>query len=512
MDDLDTRTLALYGLALALSVYYWQNGHKRGESTIPAVIGGNGPISRCLACLRFLRNSRQVLAEGYRQHPTGVFRVPILFRDWFYVACGRKRVQEIASAPSDILSLNEAATEISMEYTLGTQLVHNTYQVLSIRGGLTRSLDLCFPEVRDEIEHAFDDVLALKGNEWKLVQVYAAMVHIGARTSNRLFVGLPLCRDQEYLELNIDFAVSVIVRGQLISSFPDFLKPIFGPILSKRNSSLRHALKFLQAIIDERLEKENQYGQDWPERPNDLISWLLDHAKGEERTTSALAMRVLLVNVGAIHSSGMAFTNALYDLAKYPEYIGPMREEAEQVIAQKGWSKAALADLHKMDSFIRESQRFAAASGVFGMVRKVVAKDGFAFSDGTVIPHGAILSVPIIEVHRDPALYPDADTFDGFRFSRMREEAVDSTEKPAPKMVREQMVSTTPDHIIFGHGRHACPGRFFVAMEIKTMLAHILLNYDIKAVESVRPPDQGSAFFGSLGTDREIWMKNREGF
>jgi hypothetical protein len=51
-----------------------------------------------------------------------------------------------------------------MEYTLGEELVHNTYQILSIRGGLTRSLDRCFPEVRDEIEHAFEDVLALKGN------------------------------------------------------------------------------------------------------------------------------------------------------------------------------------------------------------------------------------------------------------------------------------------------------------------------------------------------------------
>jgi hypothetical protein len=29
--------------------------------------------------------------------------------------------------------------------------------------------------------------------EWKLIQVYPAMVLIGARTSNRLFVGLPLC-------------------------------------------------------------------------------------------------------------------------------------------------------------------------------------------------------------------------------------------------------------------------------------------------------------------------------
>jgi cytochrome P450 len=119
------------------------------------------------------------------------------------------------------------------------------------------------------------------------------------------------------------------------------------------------------------------------------------------------------------------------------------------------------------------------------------------------------------------ALHPDADKFDGFRFSRMREDAaraghndveVDSKEKATAGIVRQQMVSTAPDHIIFGHGRHACPGRFFVAMEGKTMLAHILLNYDVKAdVEGVRPPNQGSPFFGSLGKDRKIWMKNRDG-
>jgi hypothetical protein len=112
----------------------------------------------------------------------------------------------------------------------------------------------------------------------------------------------------------------------------------------------------------------------------------------------------------------------LYDLARYPEYVESMREETELAIAQKGWTKAALADMHKIDSFLRESQRFTVgfgictfhfpcASGKFsviclsvGMVRKVVTKDGFAFSDGTHIPHGAIVSVPMIAVHRDPGM------------------------------------------------------------------------------------------------------------
>lgn len=40
----------------------------------------------------------------------------------------------------------------------------------------------------------------------------------------------------------------------------------------------------------------------------------------------------------------------------------------------------------------------------------------------------------------------------------------------------------------FGHGHHSCPGRFFVANEIKILIAHILLCYDIKLREGESRP------------------------
>ncbi len=43
-----------------------------------------------------------------------------------------------------------------------------------------------------------------------------------------------------------------------------------------------------------------------------------------------------------------------------------------------------------------------------------------------------------------------------------------------------QFVTVTKDFMAFGYGRHACPGRFFAANEIKLMLANILNQYDIK--------------------------------
>lgn len=53
----------------------------------------------------------------------------------------------------------------------------------------------------------------------------------------------------------------------------------------------------------------------------------------------------------------------LFDLTTYPEHILPMREEAERVVAEQGWSKASLANMHKIDSFIRESQRLGTRPG-----------------------------------------------------------------------------------------------------------------------------------------------------
>lgn len=54
-------------------------------------------------------------------------------------------------------------------------------------------------------------------------------------------------------------------------------------------------------------------------------------------------------------------TNALYDLVTYPEHFAPMREEAERVIAADGWTKAGLSNMHKIDSFFRESMRVNSA-------------------------------------------------------------------------------------------------------------------------------------------------------
>jgi len=64
----------------------------------------------------------------------------------------------------------------------------------------------------------------------------------------------------------------------------------------------------------------------------------------------------------------MATTAAIYDLAAHPEHIQPLRDEIEQVVNEDGndvdgvsfkkLKKSSMPKLWKLDSFLKESQRF----------------------------------------------------------------------------------------------------------------------------------------------------------
>ena len=98
--------------------------------------------------------------------------------------------------------------------------------------------------------------------------------------------------------------------------------------------------------------------------------------------------------------------------------------------------------------------------------------------------------------------YEDPTIFKPWRFSDMREEDGEST--------KHHFVSTSSSYMAFGHGKHAwydmfptsqqsmdsllwmypySPGRFFAVNELKTMMVHILLNYDMKFENGTHSPE-----------------------
>ena len=72
--------------------------------------------------------------------------------------------------------------------------------------------------------------------------------------------------------------------------------------------------------------------------------------------------------------------------------------------------------------------------------------------------------------------------FDGFRYHN------DRVEKGQPYL--RQFSTTDENHAHFGHGRYACPGRYVASMEIKMVVARLLMDYEWKFPEGSGKPKQ----------------------
>ncbi|CAK5282147.1 unnamed protein product [Mycena citricolor] len=528
MSNFDPSTVAVYGLVAVLPVAgVWLVKTLNQKDPVPAVIGSGGWVDSLKAARYFEEQPMEVVQKGYDEYKDGVFRIPRRWR-WDYVVTGPQRIKEVSGAPSEVLSFNDGSGEVRLRWSVfmrhcaepaaddPSQIHHGSRPLEQRVPCPSRSdesdaqLGKVFPEVRDEIECAIDEVFALQDDEWKLVPVMSSLMKVVARTSNRLFVGLPLCRNDNYLDLNVINTIETVTRGQKLSAWPEFLKPLAAPFIVTRMKRLREMLAFVGPMIEERIAKEDELGPNYEGKPNDLISWLLELAGPDGRHPEPIAARILSLNMAAIHTTSMALAHALFDVTSREGYLEPMREEAENVIRAEGWTKSALNSMHKMDSFIRETQRMQ-GNGPVTMARKVIHPDGFTFSDGVKVPYGSFVYVSGKPVHYDPSENSRGSrSVQRVRYSDLREAKADNHTVEAG-IFNSHMVSTSMEHLSFGHGKHSCPGRFFAATEIKAMLAHILINYDIKAaVPGVRPPNDEHGMMSSPNGTAGILIRKRQ--
>ncbi len=294
-----------------------------------------------------------------------------------------------------------------------------------------------------------------------------------AQASNRMFVGLPLCRNEHYLANMASFAQDVITCVVLMQFVPKFLAPIGGRICAiPNNLHYKRVAKHTIPLIKQRLaameKKQSDPSFDW-EEPDDYISWHIrlaqDEGRPKELEPEIIAKFLMPLAFAAIHTTTFTITNTLFDLLGSDPAKGFMeglREEAERIFKEENgtWTKAGLSRLVRADSAIRESMRISNFL-TRGVMRKIVAKDGLKNEEeGWTAPYGAYVSVDVHSVQHDPNVYPDPNTYDAFRFSRPREEYEakhpdDKDSAESLKLKNTGMISTGDAFLPFGHGRHA---------------------------------------------------------
>jgi cytochrome P450 len=109
-----------------------------------------------------------------------------------------------------------------------------------------------------------------------------------------------------------------------------------------------------------------------------------------------------------------------------------------------------------------------------------------------------MITVPTRERMLDEGIWPGGDKWIGRRFYDLRAQPGQES--------KWQFVSTSSDHYGFGHGKHACPGRFFASNEAKVILVHVLMKYDWKFLPGQERPKSSTRGSENLVDPKAILM------
>ncbi|KJX93327.1 cytochrome p450 like protein [Zymoseptoria brevis] len=480
------------------------------------------------ARLRTLRKTQELIAGGYKKytkHGLG-FLLPQLTSMPLFILPAND-MDEIIHAPEHQVDFFEPnITSAGVKYTLGPHFTTGPHITL-VKRTLTRKLPLLVSAIDVEVQKALRLHWPMDAHTWSAVRVLPACTKIGRQVLQRTFCGPELSGNSNFLDSIEQHFKAVVVSSGVLQLSPPILRPVLAPFfrlwISRRYTACR---RMMSPVIRQRLLSFHTRSECLDE-PDDCIQWLLaDMLKGENYSRrvdeDAIVQGLLVLNVLALHTVSMSAANVLLDLFSAPNasmYVQGLREECETALrVHKGvWTKEALDGLVRVDSTIRESLRFSPLSDV-GMKRLVVDPRGVTLSSGLHVPPNVCVGAPVYSYHTDPDFYPgDPRNFDAFRSSRYREEYRRGrgvtglvADQPQDMLKHRNMAltATSTTYLPFGHGRHACPGRFLASVILKLFLARVVSDYDVEM--RGRRPDNTAITNGKLPKgDAEVWVKAR---
>ncbi|QSZ32315.1 hypothetical protein DSL72_001889 [Monilinia vaccinii-corymbosi] len=408
-------------------------------------------------------NVSEALETGTQTYPDSPYviptdRVPV-------VIIPNSIINTIKSLPEKKISFEKEVYARHLAHLIGPQKVFSEPILDSIKQDLTRNISKTLDTLWDEVDYAFKkNIETLPEDEegWKTVPVYGKVLNIVSLLSGRVFVGAPLCRNEEWIQTTISYTINLGASVGMLWKRPWWQRRIFAPLYFRTyHDAHRKAEELLRPILEREIahgpsEQEAKAGE---QTDGQLIKWLLSHTPQKDGNIDVkqLAHDQLTVSLAAIHTTSITISHLLYDLATYPEHVAPLREELESVIAEHKaaggngkLSKVELTKLWKLDSFIKESQRINPP--ILVQMRRYLTSP-LALPSGHILPPGTFCGVDAQTTNRTVPYYEASpithqqapfDKFDGFRFSKLR--LVPGNEN------RYQFVTSSTESLNFGHG------------------------------------------------------------
>ncbi|KAJ5708917.1 hypothetical protein N7493_010251 [Penicillium malachiteum] len=451
-----------------------------------------------------------LIDSGYQKYKDAPFR--ILTGDGELVVLPVKYLPEMKHFPPTVVSSLDAQYENALgDYT--NIIINSALPSKTVRRRLTPNIARVIPWVIDELHYAFNTAIPECEDDWVSIKPHQMFVRLVARATSRVLAGDVLRRNEEWLNTASSYPVNVGITILILRPFPTWLRPLIAPFLPsvRQMKAQLHFVKslFIPMINERWVAKEKALAENDPGYvpPDDFLQWMLDMAVDEkDKDAEILAHHMLLLmSLAVVHTSSMAMCHALYDLLLMPEYLGPLREEINETLPG-GWDNATKSSLDnqvRMDSFLKESQRFGPPGEL--SFHRIVMKS-FTLSDGLFVPEGTHICFAAGAISKDPAFVANPLAFDGFRwcqnpkdrnaletFTRHGEgsgekqqiigaeqETTDDSKSAPILSTSNKFVDITAPSMHFGAGFQACPGRHFASCSIKAVFSKIIMDYDFK--------------------------------
>ncbi|KAF4585499.1 P450 monooxygenase [Ophiocordyceps camponoti-floridani] len=447
----------LFGLLLV------ELSRRRKGSKIPTIRRWPAPFPEILDRLSYNRNAVHLVREGYKKHKHVPFR--LLKMDMDLVVIPLKYAAELRAVTSDKLdpltaSFDDNAGHLT-KILLGSEL-HSD----AIHRRLTPGLPRIIPVVVDELKFAFGRVLAQgsKSGSWTAVNPYDMVLDLSTRAAARIFVGEPICRDEQFLQTTASYSRNSFSTIDTFRNLGSVIG-LFGRAMSSTVTDARNQLAYVQRLLGDEVTRRRARPDD---KHDDFLQWCIDLARTpDESQPESIAHRTLgILSMAVVHTTAMASTHMLFDLVSDPDLLEALREEQRRVLPE-GWpciNQKAMLNMRLLDSLMRESQRFNPV-GEFTF-RRIVRKP-IVLSDGYQLQPGQQIAIPAKNLNLDDDIISEADAYNPSRWATQQQASA-------------SFAHSSSANLHFGLGRYACPGRFFASYMIKSIMSRLLLEFDIE--------------------------------
>lgn len=266
---------------------------------------------------------------------------------------------------------------------------------------------------------------------------------------------------QEMRKITFDVAAEALIglkSGREVDRFRELFVRLLMQGMRARTSRLKDEVSSLLKL---KIQEQRVH-------PTDDVLGLLVQARDEQG--NALSDEQIIAHINILLVAGHETSTSLgtwllYLLSQHPLYTQRVLAEQEQLLDRDKWpSLKAIKQMKVLENALSEAERLypPIAIGPRGVLEEFVFK-------GYHIPAGVYVGYAIAATHLLPSVFAEPTRFDPDRFAPPREEQ-----------------KRTPYALVgFGGGPRICIGINFAKVEIKTIIAHILRQYDLELV-----PDQ----------------------